>query len=65
MMPVRSVESSPGHRVIVHTCEDCGAPAPFGFKSNLRRALATGNVEHAGKWFCRDHNPDRKEKGQG
>lgn len=65
MMPVKSVESSPGHRVLLHFCEDCGAPASFGFNSNLRRALATGNVDHAGQWFCAEHRPDRKAKGQG
>jgi hypothetical protein len=61
MMPVQSVLSSPGHRVIVHTCEVCGAPAPFGFNSNLRRALSTGNVQHAGKWYCAAH---KQEGGQ-
>jgi hypothetical protein len=52
MMPVRSVESSPGHRVFAHDCEVCGAPAAFGIGVNLRRALETGDVKHAGKWWC-------------
>lgn len=65
MMPVQSVESSPGHRVMVHTCEVCAEPAPFGHEVNLRRALATGKVEYAGKWFCREHNPDfEAQKGE-
>ena len=62
MMPVRSVESSPGHRVVVHECEVCGAPAAFGIGVNLRRALETGDVKHAGRWFCFEH---WKEQGQG
>lgn len=61
-MPVKSVESSPGHRVLTHTCEMCGAPASFGEGVDLRRALATGNVAHAGKWFCFEH---WKAKGEG
>lgn len=30
-MPIRSVESSPGHRVFERSCDGCGSPnAPFG-----------------------------------
>lgn len=56
-MPARTVESSPGHRVLVHECEVCGAPAPFGTSVDLRKALATGNVKHAGQWHCAKHKP--------
>lgn len=52
MMPARKIESSPGHRVLVHECDGCGAPAPFGEHVDLRRALATGDVKHAGRWLC-------------
>lgn len=51
-MPVRSVESSPGHRVMVETCDVCGAPAPFGEGVNMRAALRTGDASKAGRWFC-------------
>lgn len=37
MMPVHSHQIQGGSRVILHTCEDCGRPAPF---------------EAAGKWYC-------------
>ena len=52
MMPVRSVESSPGHRVFEFTCEVCGAPACASEGTDLLRAIKTGKVEHAGRWFC-------------
>ncbi|WP_157970131.1 hypothetical protein [Pelagibacterium sediminicola] len=51
-MPVQSVESSPGHRVIVTTCEGCGARADFGEDVDLRRALSSGDKRYAGRWWC-------------
>lgn len=51
-MPVRSVESSPGHRVFEFTCEHCGKPACTGVGVDLLRAIRTGNVTYAGRWFC-------------
>lgn len=50
-------EYRPAARVFIFTCEVCGGPACFGVGVNLRRALTTGNVDHAGKWYCREHNP--------
>jgi hypothetical protein len=32
-------------RAMVHTCEDCGAPASFGKGVDLLR-------ERSGEWFC-------------
>lgn len=51
-MPARSVESSPGHRVMEFTCEDCGAPAIAGVDCDLREALRTGDATKAGRWYC-------------
>ena len=51
-MPARSVETAPGHRVMIFTCETCGAPASFGEGVNLREALSSGDVTRAGRWFC-------------
>lgn len=39
MTRAREVESSPGHRVLVHWCR-CGGWAAFGRGVTLRRALA-------------------------
>lgn len=50
-MTVRSVESSPGHRVLVMTCI-CGQQATHGTNCNIREALRTGNVALAGQWAC-------------
>lgn len=56
-MPARSVESSPGNKVIIATCEVCGEPAPFGMGVNLRLSLQTKKPEHAGKHYCAEHYP--------
>lgn len=41
MMPIRSVESSPGHLVIERTCDGCGSPpSPWGTGS-IHEALRT------------------------
>ena len=64
MMPVRTVQSSPGNRVLVHTCDHPGCEewGCTGFGVNLRRALETGDVKHAGKWFCPEHLPQESER---
>lgn len=64
MMPAVMRQSGPKHlrdgvmftpRAMVARCEVCGMEhAPFGQKD------AKGNRQ----FFCRDHNPDRKGKGQ-
>lgn len=55
MMPVRSVESSPGHRVMEYRCEVCGEYASYGFDVHVREALRTGDVKRAGQWYCAKH----------
>ncbi len=62
MTPVKSVESSPGNRVFQFTCEVCGAMATEGFGVDLRRAMATGDVKHAGRWYCSAHVPQESER---
>ena len=39
-------------RVFLFSCEGCGKPAGFGDGVSLRAAMATGDVEKAGRWFC-------------
>lgn len=46
-------------QAIIHTCENCGAPAFFGIGVSLRKALnavVKGRLELAkellGKWYC-------------
>lgn len=39
-------------RVLVFICDGCGGWARFGRGVNLRKALATGDVSHAGEWTC-------------
>ena len=56
-MPVRSVESSPGHRVMEYRCEVCGEYAGRGFDAHVREALRTGDVKRAGQWYCAKHLP--------
>lgn len=56
-MPVKSVESSPGHRVMEYRCEICGEYACFGFGARILDALRTGDVRRAGRWYCVDHVP--------
>lgn len=50
-MPVRSVESSPGHRVLEFRC-DCGDYAVVGEGCNIRAAMNTKDVKRAGTWYC-------------
>lgn len=59
-MTVRSVESAPGVRVLVFTCDGCGAPASFGRGVNIRAALATTDVKLAGEWTCGPEGCARK-----
>ena len=65
MMPARSYQIPGGARVLVTTCDDCGADAPFGFNVNLLAALnATTPAEakrHLGRWCC-GLSADRKPK---
>lgn len=43
-------------RAMIAKCEECGKEhAPFGFRDSQGQRT----------FFCADHNPDRKEKGQG
>lgn len=53
-----------GGSVLVHTCEHCGADAPFGYGVHLRLALqrkAAGDLvaakRHLGQWYCGEHRP--------
>lgn len=55
-----------GSFVLLHVCEVCGADAPFGFGVHFRLVLgklAAGDIaaakRHLGKWYCREHRPDR------
>jgi hypothetical protein len=59
-----------GGSVLLHTCEACGADAPFGTDVHLRLALerlAAGDIVMAkrflGKWFCREHRPVARDGG--
>ncbi len=58
-MPVRSHRIPGGATVLIHTCEICGAPAPFGRGVHLRAALAARSsaeaVRLAGQWYCAFH----------
>jgi hypothetical protein len=66
-MPVRSVESSPGHRVFEFRCDTCGAYACAGEDCHITEALRTGDVSPAGRWFCgmdANRNPACVDKGR-
>ena len=59
-----------GASVFLHTCEACGADAPFGYGVSLRlalNALAAGDVatakRHLGRWYCRGHRHLAGESG--
>lgn len=62
-VPVKSVEASPGHRVLEYRCEVCGVYAVLGFNANLREALRTGDVTKAGQWYCGEHAPKADAEG--
>lgn len=62
MSPAIYTDSSPDQWVILHYCEVCGKPASFGFNVNLRKAMATGKVEHAGQWYCAEHLNTKGQK---
>lgn len=51
-MPARTHQIPGGAKVMMFTCDDCGAPASFSIGANLREALSTGDVTKAGRWFC-------------
>lgn len=58
-MPAASYQIPGGSRVLMFTCDDCGAPAMFGVGCDIRAALQSGDVSRAGRWFCgqRDGRP--------
>lgn len=51
-MPIRTVETAPGYRVIDYRCDVCGGPASYGFGGSVREALRTGDASKAGRWTC-------------
>jgi hypothetical protein len=61
-MPVQSEPLKSGDRVLVFTCETCGALACFGYDANVAMALKIGNVSLAGRWYCVEHNRTRKQE---
>lgn len=65
-MPLRTVQIEGGTRVLVTTCEACGASAPYGEGVDLRGALRTGDVSKAGRWWCgwRDGQPGCVGRGK-
>lgn len=58
-MTVQTYQIPGGSRVLLFSCDDCGAPALFGTHCNVRAALKSGDVSRAGRWFCgqRDGRP--------
>jgi hypothetical protein len=43
--------------VLLHFCVECGRSGPFGFGVSLRRG-------QLGRWYCRDHRPNKKTRPQ-
>lgn len=61
-MPIRSVESSPGHRVFERSCEGCGSlDAPHGVGS-YTEALRTKDASKVKCWCGPDGCAANKEK---
>ncbi len=63
-MSLKRIGRPGGGSVLLHTCEACGADAPFGTGVQLRQALAklaAGDIVSArrllGKWYCGEHRP--------
>jgi hypothetical protein len=62
-MPTENVKTFGDIYRMVHTCEVCGEPANYGFGCDTRKALATRDPRHAGRWYCDAHVPsDQSEK---
>ena len=62
-MMIRFERSGP-HLKDVPYCdhEGCDRYGPFGFNSNLGKAIDRKDAKLAGRHFCSEHNPDRREK---
>ena len=52
MSPVATHQIPNGARVMIFTCDGCGEPAMFGESCNVLAAVHTGDVKHAGHWYC-------------
>lgn len=65
-MPVRTVETAPGVRVLDFRCdaEGCGSEATYGENSDIREAMRTGDQSKAGRWWCSTHAPAWARKGK-